>query len=156
MITREELIKSKEYWLARLQAMLYQKVEEYLKENNMTKSEFAQKMGVSKGYISQVLNGDFDHKLSKFIELSLMIDKVPLLKLEDVEKILMLDKEGKLNELTQNLATITITRNYYSGIEIKSEEEPGIMHNFSKSNMESTLKPAYGKIKETPEYHLPS
>lgn len=101
MIKREELIKSKEYWLAQLQTMLYQNVEDYLKENQMTKSEFAQKMGVSKGYISQILNGDFDHKLSKFIELSLMIEKVPLLKLEDIEKVLLLDKEKKLNELTR-------------------------------------------------------
>jgi transcriptional regulator with XRE-family HTH domain len=122
MITREELIRSKEYWLARLQAMLYQKVEEYLKENNMTKSEFAKKMGVSKGYISQVLNGDFDHKLSKFIELSLMIDKVPLLKLEDIDKVLLLDKEKKLYE--QESSTTGITKNYNSDVK-RAKEEPG-------------------------------
>ena len=122
MITREELIRSKEYWLARLQAMLYQKVEEYLKENNMTKSEFAQKMGVSKGYISQVLNGDFDHKLSKFIELSLMIDKVPLLKLEDINKFFLLEDEKKLNE--QGNSTTGITKNYNSDVK-RAKEEPG-------------------------------
>jgi transcriptional regulator with XRE-family HTH domain len=110
MITREELIRSKEYWLAQLQTTLYQKVEEYLKENRMTKSEFAQKMGVSKGYISQILNGDFDHKLSKFIELSLMIDKVPLLKLEDIDKVLLLDKEKKLNE--PDTSATDFTKNY--------------------------------------------
>ena len=128
MITREELIKSKEYWLARLQAMLYQKVEEYLKENNMTKSEFAQKMGVSKGYISQVLNGDFDHKLSKFIELSLMIDKVPLLKLEDIDKVLLLDNEKYLNE--QGSSATGITKNYNSDVK-RAKEEPGWVVNDS-------------------------
>jgi len=128
MITREELIKSKEYWLARLQAMLYQKVEEYLKENNMTKSEFAQKMGVSKGYISQILNGDFDHKLSKFIELSLMIEKVPLLKLEDIDKVLLLDKEKNLYE--QGSSATGITKNYNSDLK-SSKEEPGWVVNDS-------------------------
>lgn len=95
MITREELIRSKEYWLAQLQARLYQKVEEYLKENRMSKKEFAEKLGVSKGYVSQILNGNFDHKLSKFIELSLMIDKVPLVKFEDIDKMIRSDKQGK-------------------------------------------------------------
>jgi len=128
MITREELIKSKEYWLARLQAMLYQKVEEYLKENNMTKSEFAQKMGVSKGYISQVLNGDFDHKLSKFIELSLMIDKVPLLKLEDIDKVLLLDKEKNLDD--QVGSAKGNTKNYNSDVK-RAKEEPGWVVNDS-------------------------
>jgi transcriptional regulator with XRE-family HTH domain len=123
MITREELIRSKEYWLAQLQTTLYQKVEEYLKENRMTKSEFAQKMGVSKGYISQILNGDFDHKLSKFIELSLMIDKVPLLKLEDIDKVLLLDKEKKLNE--QGSSAESITKNYTLDVEPELKEEPG-------------------------------
>jgi transcriptional regulator with XRE-family HTH domain len=123
MITREELIRSKEYWLAQLQTTLYQKVEEYLKENRMTKSEFAQKMGVSKGYISQILNGDFDHKLSKFIELSLMIDKVPLLKLEDIDKVLLLDKEKKLNE--PGSSAESITKNYTLNVEPELKEEPG-------------------------------
>lgn len=128
MIKREELIKSKEYWLAQLQTMLYQNVEDYLKENQMTKSEFARKMGVSKGYISQILNGDFDHKLSKFIELSLMIEKVPLLKLEDIEKVLLLDKEKKLNE--PGSSAIGITQNYNLDVE-HEKEEPGWVVNDS-------------------------
>ena len=37
----------------------------------MTQSEFAERLGVSKGYISQILNGDFDHKLSKLTQLLL-------------------------------------------------------------------------------------
>ncbi len=126
MIKREELIKSKEYWLAQLQTMLYQNVEDYLKENQMTKSEFAQKMGVSKGYISQILNGDFDHKLSKFIELSLMIEKVPLLKLEDIEKVLLLDKEKKPNEPSGSAKGIT--KNYSSDVKSAKEESGWIVN----------------------------
>lgn len=155
MITREELIKSKEYWLTQLQNSLYQKVEEYLKENRMTKSEFAQKMGVSKGYISQILNGDFDHKLSKFIELSLMIDKVPLVKLEDIDKVLLLDKEKKLNELTRGSSAITITKNYYVDVELDIKEEPGFSHSFLKNMGEITLKKSHGRI-TGPEFNIPS
>lgn len=99
-----------------------------MKENQMTKSEFAQKMGVSKGYISQILNGDFDHKLSKFIELSLMINKVPLLRLEDIDKVLLLDKEKKLNE--PESSAIGITQNYNLDVE-HEKNEPGWVVNDS-------------------------
>ena len=86
MITREELIRSKEYWLTKLQNDLFGEVEKYLADNNLSKTEFSKKLGVSKGYISQILNGDFDHKISKLIELSLAIDKVPFLKFESLSK----------------------------------------------------------------------
>src|SRR5690606_38474604 len=51
---------------------------------------------VSKSYLSQVLNGNFDHKLSKLIELSLAIDKIPMIKFEDVNTCLLLDELDKL------------------------------------------------------------
>lgn len=35
------------------------------------KSQLAEYLGVSKGYVSQLLNGDYDHCMSKFFELAL-------------------------------------------------------------------------------------
>lgn len=83
MITQKELVDSKEYILAKMQIDLYDAVNAYLKANNMKKSDFAKQLGVSKGYISQILNGDFDHKLSKFVALSLAIGKIPVFELVD-------------------------------------------------------------------------
>jgi transcriptional regulator with XRE-family HTH domain len=85
MITRNELLNSKEYWLAHWQGELFRNVSEYLDTNKISKVKFAEKLGYTKGYISQILNGDFDHKLSKFIELSLAVGKVPVLKFEDLQ-----------------------------------------------------------------------
>lgn len=96
MISREELIKSKEYWLEKIQNSLFVELENYIKKNNLNKTKFAEQLGVSKSYLSQVLNGNFDHKLSKFIELSLAIDKIPLIKFEDIDKCLALDSMNKL------------------------------------------------------------
>lgn len=92
MISREELLNSKEYWLTELQVSLYNEVEQYLHANKMSKREFADKLGVSKGYISQILNGDFDHKLSKLIELSLAIGKAPMLNFQNLNKLIKTDK----------------------------------------------------------------
>jgi transcriptional regulator with XRE-family HTH domain len=94
MITREELLKSQEFWLVQIQASLFEQVEIYLKENNITKTEFAKKLGVSKGYVSQLLNGDFDHKISKLIELSIAIGKAPVLKFEDIDKYIKKDEKN--------------------------------------------------------------
>lgn len=40
------------------------------------KSQLAEYLGVSKGYLSQLLNGDYDHRMSKFFELALAFGMV--------------------------------------------------------------------------------
>jgi len=74
---RETLIKSKGYNVTKIQNELFRLVEEYLKENNKNRSQFAKELKVTKGYVSQVLNGNFDFKLSKLVELSLAIGRIP-------------------------------------------------------------------------------
>lgn len=97
MISRKELISSKEYWLVKFRNSLFEEVEKYLKDNNISKTEFSKKLGVRKGYVSHILSGDFDHKVSKLIELCLAIEKVPFLKLERLEKCIYLDSMGPYN-----------------------------------------------------------
>lgn len=75
---RREILKSAGYWTQNIQLALYDAVNGFLNDNNMTRTEFANRLGVSKGYVSQVLNGEFDHKLSKLVELSLACDIVPV------------------------------------------------------------------------------
>ena len=82
-MTHQELKCTPEYWIAKIQFDLFQKVEGYLKENNMTRKQLADKLGVSKGYVSQILNGDFDHKISKLVELSLAIGCRPSFSLDN-------------------------------------------------------------------------
>lgn len=92
MKSREELIKTKSYWLVKIQSELYDNLNKYLSKNNMTQKEFSEKLGVTKGYISQILNGDFDHKLSKLIELCLIIDKAPEINFRDINEYIEIDK----------------------------------------------------------------
>jgi len=84
---REKLIRSKGYNVSKIQNELYRQLLEYLEVNEMTRSAFAKQLGVSKGYISQVLNGDFDYKISKLVELSLAIGKVPVINFESFENL---------------------------------------------------------------------
>lgn len=82
---REEILKTVEYWTSSIQLALFAKVEQYLEENQMTKTQLAEKLGVSKGYVSQILNGDFDHRLSKLVEISIAIGYYPGIKFTPID-----------------------------------------------------------------------
>ncbi len=84
---RNELIRKKGYWTAKIQIDLFKELEEYMKKNNLTRTKLAKRLGVSKGYITQVLNGDFDHRISKLVDLSLSIGKVPIIEFTDISEI---------------------------------------------------------------------
>jgi transcriptional regulator with XRE-family HTH domain len=85
MVPFEKLLRSEAYWETKIQNDLYAAVEQYMKENGLSRKEFAQMLGVSKGYVSQILNGDFNHRLSKLIELALAIGKTPLMEFKDLD-----------------------------------------------------------------------
>ena len=87
MFNLEEITRSPDYWISRIQLDLYHEVRSYLNKNGMRQSDFAAQLGVSKGYISQLMNGNFDHKLSKLIKLSLAIGKVPELEFTAVDEL---------------------------------------------------------------------
>ncbi|MEO8962488.1 MAG: helix-turn-helix transcriptional regulator [Ginsengibacter sp.] len=90
-MTRKELIKSEEYWTAQIQIDLFELIENYRKNNNLNKTQLAAQLGVTKSYVTQVLNGNFDHKVSKLVELSLAFGKVPVLQFIDVDKYIEKD-----------------------------------------------------------------
>lgn len=115
---RKELIKSKEYWISKIQLDLFEMIENYRKENNLTKTQLAEKLGVSKGYISQILNGNFDHKISKLVDLALAFDKVPLLEYENVNNYILNDSIGLKTELTKQ---VNIELNYSIAYHIKEK-----------------------------------
>lgn len=90
---RKQLLISKEYWLSKIQLDLFNQVFNYLENNNMNRSELAKKLGVTKGYISQVLNGDSDHRISKIVELSLAIGVVPDIRFKNLKEYIEADEK---------------------------------------------------------------
>lgn len=92
-------MKEPEWWLANIQNDLYSIIYEYMKTHNLKKADIAQKLGVTKGYISQILKGDFDHKMSKFVELALSFNKAPLIFYVDMERYIKDDAQKKAYEL---------------------------------------------------------
>lgn len=78
MLSKEELLKTPEYWFENIQNEIYRQVSDYIKNEGITQTQLAEKLGVTKGYISQIMNGNFNYTLKKLIELSLAINKIPI------------------------------------------------------------------------------
>jgi transcriptional regulator with XRE-family HTH domain len=86
-ITRDELIHSKEYWVARIQVKLFAEVDAFMKAHKLNRTQFAEYLGCTKGYVTQLLSGDYDNKLSKLVELSLAIGKAPELEFVELDAL---------------------------------------------------------------------
>lgn len=96
-MTREDLLKSPGYWTAGIQIDLYNCAERFMQANNMNKKMLAEHLGVSKGYVSQLLNGDYDHRVSKFVELSLAFGYVPKIVMTPIEEYIQEDaRQGEM------------------------------------------------------------
>lgn len=86
---RAELLKSKGYWIAKIQIGLYRELFSFMQRTHRNSSQLAEHLGCSKGYVSQLLNGNFDHKISKLVDLSLAIGKVPVIEYKDISDYIL-------------------------------------------------------------------
>jgi len=73
-MNREELLSTKEYVVSQIQLNLLNLIGDYKKKNKLKDFQLADELGVSKGYVSQLLNVTFDHKISKLVDLALACD----------------------------------------------------------------------------------
>jgi transcriptional regulator with XRE-family HTH domain len=94
-MTREELLNSREFWLTQIQNSIFNLIEQYRNDKSLNKTQLAAELGVTKGYITQVLNGDFDHKVSKLVDLALAFHKVPVISYINLEEYIKNDAADK-------------------------------------------------------------
>ena len=84
MITREELITSSEYWIETIQNKVFNDLSEYIEQNKISNKYIADKLGLSKGRISQILSGEnLSLRLDTLVKLCLAIDRIPYFQLID-------------------------------------------------------------------------
>lgn len=94
MMTREELLQSPEYWFENAQNDLYGQVVDFMQKEHLNQTQLAERLGVSKGYISQILKGEFNYTLKKLIELSLAVGKIPQIEYKAIAEVLNEDKRA--------------------------------------------------------------
>jgi len=103
MLKHEELVNRPEYWLETIQNEIYRQVAAYLKDNQMTQTQLAKHLGVSKGYISQVMKGEFNYTLKKMIELSLAVGKAPVISFKPLSEIIQTGQDEISSPSTSSL-----------------------------------------------------
>lgn len=90
-MTREEILKSPSYWTAMIQIALYNCAERFMAQSGKNRTQLAEHLGVTKGYVTQLLDGDYDHRLSKMVKLALAFGYVPQVTFVSVDKIIEKD-----------------------------------------------------------------
>lgn len=118
-MTHEELLNTPEYWTTKMQIELYNKVESYIKENGITRTELAKRLKVSKGYVTQVLNGDFDHRISKFVDLALFVGYYPKIVFEPIKK----ESDEEFIESIKNFTRQSLANTEYSAMFYRNGEK---------------------------------
>jgi len=103
VLKHEDLINRPEYWLETIQNEIFRQLSAYLDDHNMTQSQFAAQLGVSKGYLSQVMKGEFNYTLKKLIELSLAIGKVPEISFKPLSEIITIENKADASQATPPL-----------------------------------------------------
>ena len=93
---RENLVKSREYIISQIQLNLLSLIGTYKESKNLKDYQLAEKLGVSKGYVSQILHATFDHKISKIVDLALACHVIPLIYFVDLEQFVKDDARDKV------------------------------------------------------------
>ena len=124
-MSRKEILSTPEYWIAKIQMDLYNCAEDYMEANGMNRTQLANHLGVSKGYVSQLLNGDYDHKLSKLVELAIAFGVVPRIDFKPLDDVIAEDSniyklpvwKNKINYIpgfNAKIQEITVNKDYES------------------------------------------
>lgn len=93
MITREELLKSSEYWIETIQNKVFNDFTEYIEKNNISNKSIGESLGLSKGRVSQILSGEnLNFRLDTLVKLSLAIERIPDFRLIDINDFVAKDR----------------------------------------------------------------
>jgi predicted XRE-type DNA-binding protein len=93
MITKEDLIKSSEYWIETIQNKVFNDFTEYIEKNNISNKSIGESLGLSKGRVSQILSGEnLNFRIDTLVKLCLAIGRVPDFRLVDIDDFVAKDR----------------------------------------------------------------
>lgn len=89
---RKEIISEPAYWLSKVQTELFRLANKFMKDHKMNRKGFASHLGVTPGYVTQLLNGDYDYRLSHVAELAIALGYVPVVNFIPIEEMEIRDE----------------------------------------------------------------
>ena len=91
------IMSSAEAWEDQLQNTLFRAFVEYQETHNLNRTQLAEHLGFSKGYISQILNGNANLSLKNLAKLSVKLGVAPILRFQDLDSWI---KQNKIEVIT--------------------------------------------------------
>jgi len=96
----KSILNEPSYWVEGINGYLYDSIVRYMEIHELNRTELSKHLGISKGRVSQILNdGEINFSIEKLIEISLKINKYPLLELKD--------KEEYISEISEYRSLVT-------------------------------------------------
>lgn len=83
---RKDVIQQPEYWLEKIKGELYNLIDEYKEQNNLSITELAKILNISETGLSMFLtNQEYDYTLKTYIHIVLKLGKIPKIEFKNVE-----------------------------------------------------------------------
>lgn len=89
---RKDILMEPEYWIAQIQMAIYKCALDFMEDSGKNRSQLAEYLGVSKGYVTQLLSGDYNYSLSKLVETSMAFGYVPKIHFTPIEQEIFRDE----------------------------------------------------------------
>jgi len=96
---REKTLSSPDYWFVKAQNELFRQFHYYMEEERINQTQLADRLGISKGRVSQILRGESNFTMKKLIELSLSIRKIAKINYIPIEQEINEDALKKFDRL---------------------------------------------------------
>jgi hypothetical protein len=106
-MTRKELVLCREYVLAEMQVKLHNLFEGYLDGIGLKRRDLAGNLNITDRQVNEIMDLDYDQKMSKMIELALSIKKVPIVFFVDAKDFVDADEKDMEFALTTVQNTYT-------------------------------------------------
>ena len=162
MITRAEILTNETYWIETIQNKIYSDLVTFINDNHISQKEIADRLKVSKGYISQILNGNnLNFRLETLVKICLAIGKLPVFSLVDKIEHIRNEREEDFRQETYvqkgyHIETIVLEFIYYS---FNPDESSGVPVSFNSKSSKTKIKelksfrnPFYSTLKKQKNY----
>ena len=83
---RKDLLKEPTYWITLIQMELYNCALNFMKRTGKNRTQLAEHLNVSKGYVTQLLSGDYNYSLTKLVETCMAFGYVPKVSFTSLEE----------------------------------------------------------------------
>lgn len=100
-MTREELLKSNEYWMINYQNDLFRAVNDHFEKTKLTPTEMADKFGITIKHLNEIMIGNFNGNLKLWVKIMIICGyapySIPQIKLTVMKEFIELDKQKVIN-----------------------------------------------------------